>query len=131
MAMHYTLDDGCYVLHEGVDGDFRPVPLVAFAYGATPKSVKPHWVLYRHGDPDVVRPWTASTRTAFKKAGVMGKAMARELHLLEGTLNLLDLNAALESPEAVEALVANSLAQARRGDEGFVLFLDGEMVVPS
>lgn len=111
--MRYELIDSRYVLQD--EGCSHP-PLLEIAIGyMSPKDIAQlPWRSQRHGDPEIVNAWAEKARQVLSKAGPVGKTVAAEIHVISGPLDLHDLNAVLQDPSSILALVNNA---ARRSEK--------------
>lgn len=124
--MLYELIEGRYVLQE--QGRLHP-PLheVAIGYMSPKDTANLAWRSQRHGDPEVVNAWAKNARQALSKTGALGKAMASEIHVISGSLDLEDLNAVLRDPTAILALVRHA-ANAPKKSSPHTVKVDGRPI---
>lgn len=128
--MHYKIIDDQYVLHdEDNEAIAPPLDTVAIAYASPAASEKKMWTQHRHGDPAIVNDWCAQTQKAFGAIPGLGRIMAGELHVIEGRIDLEDLNIAIKNVGYIQKLVekAEALDDNPSADRASVM-IDGRPI---
>lgn len=117
--MHYALDgNGDYHLlddDEEIALSKDPVKEIAIAYSA-PKDASLMWTLHKHGTPELVSQWLATAKSKFTKIGGLGQEMADELRLLQGRIDVDEVNRAIDSSGYVKKLVERHISEANTID---------------
>lgn len=129
--MHYKIIEKNYQLFDEENSVGPSLERVAVCFESPSTNEGLAWTLHKHGDPARVHAWCDQARRAFS-ASAIGQTMAKEMHVIEGKLNLDDLNAALSTNGAVEKMVKNALALVdKKNVAGSSVKIDGQPIEDS